>query len=152
MSGLQLPPAPGLKPPTGGISVQTTKAGAAGVYPVDLGIPLLLAKLSAGYADAVNVSGTSGVLELLVISCTNTTSTTASGVRLTIDGTIVYTNASLALTSTMWLPIVGQAHATGGTYRSCAFAQMRFEDSLRIEIAGQGSVGLNAYGRYYTTG
>jgi hypothetical protein len=135
----------GLKPPTSipeGVVVAQNGSAIAAVISGSTA-----SKSTAGLTDVINIeSGNSGVVEFLSIG-TAAVSVTASELKITVDGIVVYDRTgAIGLTNQTYIPIgmydSGQAGGLG---------QYVFDNSLRVEYASDGTNPVYVTYKYYLT-
>ena len=102
---------------------------------------------SASTQTPVDLTG-SGVIEYVGLSCA--TALTASLLKITIDGVIVF-NETGALTTNHILPCIGSSMGASATAVGGSLAKIPYKSSLKIEFASDGTQTATCYYRKYVT-
>ena len=109
----------------------------------------VVSKTTIGLTDVLNISGDSGVLEFLSISATTGVTLTASELKITRDGIVIYDRTGAITGGGAAIP-VGTASATGGI-QGIAFGNLVWNDSILVEYASDGTNTAFAVERHYLT-
>ena len=103
--------------------------------------------VAAGYTTALNLTGR-GVLNFAAVVLTAGTGGTA-GARMTIDGNVVYHDATgIGTTTGNGVVIVGAVAKNGTDLAGIAFDQVPFNTSLLIEFSSSSNASMTLIHRY----
>jgi len=144
----------GLKPPTELTAYKSTGNGAVQTeFPDKFGVSISGAVTSASVQTVMDLQGQSGVVNFLAITPTSGSPVTACKIKITIDGIVVHQDTDLgALVANASFNLIGTAviHLVED-YAVYSSSDMPFENSFKVEIAGDGTDGVHLMDKRYKT-